>query len=731
MAAGSALWRRIADRWPLAAAAVLCLYALLLLGNAFHARAQLRDEADSHILADGRRRAAAVADALAQRRNGAQILAESQEVANYFINRALGMSPRYGLNANLALIEDRFRRRLETLGPRGERLFDRILFSDETGTVLVDMQAAAGPLPPLPPPAEGGSIVLLPDRGWIVAAAPVVAAQGAGGTVVTVGDLAQVSRDLIASDAEAGEQEILVTATGEELPAANGARRLSAERLDILRGLRENTLTPVHDPEGRRLLAVRTPVPGAELSLVTLESEESAYGQITSPFFLYLASAFPFILLYAAFMVDRNRRVKEALAQSEQRFRTIFENIRDAILLVEMPGGTVVEANPRAGALFGQERADLAGTDTAALAAGEAPYDAAHWAERLSRAADGGLEFFPWQARHGDGSLFWVEITLLRATIDGRDRLLLVAHDITRRKTQEQELLAALDYQRQLNQKLEEAHNQLLQSEKLASIGQLAAGVAHEINNPIGYVYSNLNSLKTYVRQFLDLLDAYGAAETGEGEKGLARARSLRAAMDLNFLREDVAALLSESSQGIERVVKIIKDLKDFSHVDRDEHWAMEDLHKGLESTLNVVWNEIKYKCEVRREYGDLPPVECLIFQLNQVFMNLLVNAAHAIREKGVITLRTGAEGDQVWVEVQDNGVGIPPANLTRIFDPFFTTKPVGKGTGLGLSVSYSIVKKHHGSLTVESREGEGATFRITLPVRQPPAPPDDEAKND
>ncbi|MDH4284272.1 MAG: ATP-binding protein, partial [Gallionellaceae bacterium] len=160
--------------------------------------------------------------------------------------------------------------------------------------------------------------------------------------------------------------------------------------------------------------------------------------------------------------------------------------------------------------------------------------------------------------------------------------------------------------------------------------------------------------------------------------------------------------------------------LKDFSHVDAGEEWHYSDLRKGLDSTLNIVHNEIKYKADVVKEYGELPEVECLSSQLNQVFMNLLVNATHAIEERGTITIRTGQQGEEVWMEVADTGKGIKPEHLTKIFDPFFTTKPVGKGTGLGLSLSYSIVQKHHGRIEVESEVGKGTTFRVWLPVKQP-----------
>ena len=270
--------------------------------------------------------------------------------------------------------------------------------------------------------------------------------------------------------------------------------------------------------------------------------------------------------------------------------------------------------------------------------------------------------------------------------------------------------------QKRLISKLEEAQGQLLQSEKLASIGQLAAGVAHEINNPIGFVNSNLGTLDNYVKDLLRLLDAYGKAEADPQE--MAAAVALKREVDLDYLKEDLAALVRESRDGLDRVKKIVQDLKDFSRVDSSPEWQKADLHRCIDSTLNVVWNEIKYKAEVVKEYGALPEVECLPSQLNQVFMNLMVNAAHAIAEKGTITITTGVEGDLAWVSVADTGAGIAPENLRRIFDPFFTTKPVGKGTGLGLSVSHNIVAKHGGRLEVESEPGRGTTFRVSLPVQ-------------
>lgn len=257
-----------------------------------------------------------------------------------------------------------------------------------------------------------------------------------------------------------------------------------------------------------------------------------------------------------------------------------------------------------------------------------------------------------------------------------------------------------------LNERLGAAQAQLLQSEKMASIGQLAAGVAHEINNPVGYVNANINTLSGYVTELL------AAARGREAPNGKP--------VDLDYLEEDLPQLLSETREGLDRVAKIVRDLKDFSRVDTSDDWEWADLVGGLRGTLNIVNNEVKYKAEVINALEPLPQVQCHPGQMNQVFMNLIVNAAQAIPERGTIRLSCGQANEQVWFEVADNGCGMSEEVRSRIFEPFFTTKPVGKGTGLGLSVSYSIVRKHHGTISVSSTPGQGTTFRIELPIQQP-----------
>ena len=333
-----------------------------------------------------------------------------------------------------------------------------------------------------------------------------------------------------------------------------------------------------------------------------------------------------------------------------------------------------------------------------------------------------GRQTHDYRFRHKNGYYLWIHDTLrLIRDADGEPLEVIGSLlDITERKSMEQALHKEKEEQKALIKKLHEAREQLLQNEKMAAIGQLAAGVAHEINNPIGYINSNLHTLLNYTRGLIELVQLYQVSEpllTSYPEI-LSLIHSVKEKIDLDYTKIDILELLDESQEGTGRVKQIVQDLKEFSHVDESE-WQKTDLHKGLDSTLNIARNEIKYKAEIVKNYGEIPLVECIASQINQVFMNLLVNAAHAVEENGVITLSSGCENGQVWIEVKDNGKGIAPDVLSRIFDPFYTTKPVGVGTGLGLSLSYNIINKHGGHIDVESTPKQGACFRVWLPVKQ------------
>ncbi|MCP5250022.1 MAG: PAS domain S-box protein [Candidatus Accumulibacter sp.] len=321
--------------------------------------------------------------------------------------------------------------------------------------------------------------------------------------------------------------------------------------------------------------------------------------------------------------------------------------------------------------------------------------------------------------QHADGRPIWANaIGYLIDASDPTKGTIWLLEDRSAFKQAEEALRANLIELRETNRRLEETQNQLLQSEKLASIGQLAAGVAHEINNPVGFVSSNLHTLGEYVNTLFELVDAYEAALGLVSLPAGAQAKldAVRRHADVGYLRADALDLLGESVDGVKRVRQIVQDLKDFSHVDAGE-WKRVDLNACIASTLNVVSNEIKYKAKVERDLAVLPEVLCNAPQISQVIMNLLVNAAQAIETSGIIRLATGAEGDWAWFEVADDGKGMSEEVKKRIFEPFYTTKAVGQGTGLGLSVSYGIVGKHGGRIEVFSAPDQGARFRVWLPV--------------
>ncbi|WP_303649847.1 ATP-binding protein [Desulfobotulus pelophilus] len=271
---------------------------------------------------------------------------------------------------------------------------------------------------------------------------------------------------------------------------------------------------------------------------------------------------------------------------------------------------------------------------------------------------------------------------------------------------------------------LKETQSQLIQSEKMASLGQLAAGVAHEINNPLGFVKSNLGTIRDYFEDLFEVIDAAEILENNlTSEDARKRAMDtltrIRTRIDLDFIREDHRAVISESLEGMERVARIVADLKNFSRTESPDAEST-DIQECLESTLHIVWNEIKYKAEVIRDFEPLPRVLSSPQKLAQVFMNLLVNAAQSIEKQGTIHLQTRILENSIIVAITDTGSGIPDHILPKIFDPFFTTKPVGKGTGLGLNISYNIMQQLGGDIDVDTTPGEGSTFRVHIPLREP-----------
>ncbi len=277
---------------------------------------------------------------------------------------------------------------------------------------------------------------------------------------------------------------------------------------------------------------------------------------------------------------------------------------------------------------------------------------------------------------------------------------------------------------------IKQLERQVVQNEKMASIGQLAAGVAHEINNPVGFIHANLFQLNEYLQDLDGVFDGVEAlqqviargglaAEVAEASQAL---QGIAEKVDLDYLRGDLRKAVEESQEGTERIRHIVRDLRGFSRADNDRS-ALADINECIESTANIVWTMSRHSVALERDYGEVPRLRCRPMQIKQVVMNLLVNACQAIVERGPdcdvpgeVRVRTRARDGGVWIEVRDNGVGIAPEVQARIFDPFFTTKDVGSGTGLGLSTSYGIVERHRGEIRAASELGVGTTFEVFLP---------------
>jgi len=278
--------------------------------------------------------------------------------------------------------------------------------------------------------------------------------------------------------------------------------------------------------------------------------------------------------------------------------------------------------------------------------------------------------------------------------------------------------------------KLRQMQSQIIMQEKMASIGQLAAGIAHELNNPINFIYTNFVTLENNFKSLKKVIYHYQTlAEKSEKIQAYAEIietiREQESKMHLEFVMNDLDALFDETREGFKRSSHIINSMRDFSRADHTQDFALFDVNKGIQDTLAIARNEYKYHCEIETDFGQLEPVECIPQQLNQVFLNIIVNAAQAIKSqnqntRGIITIETIMKGDKTYCTIADNGPGIPDKVKTRIFEPFFTTKQVGQGTGLGLSIAYDIiVNKHDGTLKAENNHPKGTQFIISLPCKK------------
>lgn len=415
----------------------------------------------------------------------------------------------------------------------------------------------------------------------------------------------------------------------------------------------------------------------------------------------------------------------------------IIQGISDALIVVDSHA-LIKTANSAVCRLLGYAPEELVGKPFSSLVA-----DQYFVEEKLLNPKSDAVENYELGYVRKDGGVIpmYFASTKLHAVPSQAHDIVCIAKDMTERKKFENKLVE-LNQELTNNEKklsktladLQKAHEelkhiqgQLLQQEKMASIGQLAAGIAHEINNPLGFISSNIETMKKYAEDYLKYLRAIeslkGAIEEGNNEQARLNAdglKKLERDINLHFVARDMGDLLKESQVGIERIKKIVMDLRTSAREGQDA-FELVRVEEVMDGILNIVEGEIKYKAELKKEYGETPLIKCSPLRLGQVFINLLVNAAQAIKEKGIIRVKTYAREGGVNIEISDTGEGIADEKIQYIFNPFYTTKPVGKGMGLGLTISYDIIKRHKGGITVQSKVGEGTTFTIRLPIEGGP----------
>jgi PAS domain S-box-containing protein len=411
------------------------------------------------------------------------------------------------------------------------------------------------------------------------------------------------------------------------------------------------------------------------------------------------------ISLLTLHLVER-RKSEQALEHSEQHARMLFATIPIPVWVCDLQDLAFLEVNPAAVEHYGYSREEFLRMKISDI---QPPEELA----RLTAALRSGWRHkhfsAGWKHRIRDGRIIQVEISSHALRYEGQLAVLIVARDVTERLRLEMELR---------------------QAQKLEAVGGLAAGIAHEINTPIQFVGDNTHFLEGAFTDLITLLAKYrklaeAAVNGGVGRELAEHVSQAEQVADLDFVMEEVPKALAQSLDGVSRVAAIVRAMRELAPTSRGEKTAV-DLNKALESTLIVARHEIKYVAEVETDFQELPTVLCDRSDMNQVFLNLLVNAAHSIRDrgnpddqKGRITVRTRCDGDQVVIAIADTGCGIPENIRDKIFEPFFTTKEVGRGTGQGLTIARAIVAdKHHGSLTFESEVGRGTTFFVRLPVR-------------
>lgn len=430
--------------------------------------------------------------------------------------------------------------------------------------------------------------------------------------------------------------------------------------------------------------------------------------------------------------ISEQRRSEEQL----RKLSIIADQSPAAIVVTDMEG-KIEYVNPAFVAVTGYSFEEAMGKNPRILSSGKNPRQL--YVDLWGTIKSGRIWRGEFQNKRKNGELFWewCSISSIKNKQGEITHFMAIKEDITERKTTEEKLRNAnevlladdralkniMSDLKRNNEDLKNMQEQLIQSEKLSSLGRLAAGVAHEINNPLGFIDNNISVLQEYIGSYAEILQAVNGLKKAIQDKDIDRAlllveemNQLEAKVNLEYISSDIEKLILQSKSGTERIKKIVKDLRTFARKD-EGHVELRNIEEVIDEVITIVWNEIKYKAELKKAYGGIPQVRCNAQKMGQVFINLLVNAVQAISDKGEITIKTYIKGAYACIEMTDTGSGIRSEDLKNIFDPFFTTKEVGKGTGLGLSIVYDIVKQHKGEIEVASEVGKGTTFTVKLPI--------------
>lgn len=780
-------------RWHLVSVAALSAVVMMigaLMLYSFISQTRLQKAALVRLEENLGDRAKAVNHFFRERKNDIQDLATGNSVAGYFTNKALGMSPEYGLKGSLQLIEKNFQHLNSSILPEMETMYARLVLFAADGGILVEYQGVS----PCPSNLCSGKDIATTaantptielDRNnpsYLMFSSVVMQHGKKVGYVVGWVSIATIHRqflETVSKNTDEKNSTVFMHIDKKTLSPGihlkNKQARELQKRLSEIAAMTEgrDTVRFLLDASNNnhKYIVICSILAEKEMMLVHLLQQKFVVDP-QAPYRLLIIMSIVSITLLSLLLLAISQSTKAKLlianleksGRQQQTINRINENLsleikqrRQAELEViqekerlelvlyatnigtwewDMQSGKMV-FNERWADIVGYTLAELEPTTSQTWMDLCHPDDLKQSEALLAKHLTDELDFYDCECRlrHKDDYWVWVHDRgrVVEWSADHKPLRMSGTHSvISQRKEMELELYKAKETLeervKERTQELAQAHSRLAMQEKMASVGQLAAGLAHELNNPINFVRTNFAALMDNVNDLVEMIEAYQHAlkETEKQEllpDLLAEIQQQEKLLNIDFILGDIPVLFEESEHGFVRIAKIIKSMRDFSRVANSDDYSLVDINKGIEDTLIIAKNEYKYHATIEKNLAHLPHLYCNPEQLNQVFLNLIINSSHAIasmgdEHKGIISITTSSTDEAIFCEFADNGPGITKENRSRIFDPFFTTKDPGKGTGLGLSISYDIiVNNHYGELTVSCPEGGSTIFSIRLPL--------------